>query len=85
MRQDSINSLPSMTSAINLRTPDAVANKEAWAPILNRFEAALLETATEGSRISLQRHQSRGQLLGPSYSRYIQITALIHIYSTRPH
>lgn len=85
MRQDSLHSLPIVDSAINLRTPAAVANKEAWAPILERFEAALLETATEGSSISLQRHQSRGQLLGLSSSRCLHILVLIRICSTRSH
>lgn len=54
---------PVVQSAIDLSGPGYVANRENWAPVLERFEAALKEVSSEGTGVSLSRHQERGQLL----------------------
>jgi len=40
------------------------ANKEAWSPLLSKFQQALKDISNKGSTASLSRHQERDQLLG---------------------
>ena len=55
---------PVFNSKLDLRGQQFRQNETAWAPVLERFEAALGEVAAEGTDHSMRRHQSRGQLLG---------------------
>ncbi|KAL4756761.1 carboxyl transferase domain-containing protein [Aspergillus foveolatus] len=54
---------PVLSSRLDLRAKHLQQNKADWGDILTRFEEALKRVAAEGSEASLNRHQSRGQLL----------------------
>lgn len=54
---------PVVNSHLDLRGDQFQANQEAWKPVLERFEKSLEQVADEGNQTSLNRHQSRGQLL----------------------
>jgi hypothetical protein len=58
------SAFPCITSSLDLRAKQYQANREAWAPVLERFEDALRATTVEGNPKSLSNHQARGQLLG---------------------
>jgi len=57
---------PVVQSQVDLNAPQYKPNRNAWSPVVKRFEASLQETASEGDERSLRRHQGRGQLLGLS-------------------
>lgn len=57
------SSFPVLSSHLDLRGDQFQSNQTAWIPILERFENALEQVSAEGNDSSLQRHQSRGQLL----------------------
>ena len=54
---------PVISSRLDLRAKHLQQNKADWGDILIRFEEALKRVAAEGNEVSLNRHQSRGQLL----------------------
>lgn len=60
----SLLSFPVIESQLNLRQPQYGKNKELWEPILDKYNAALAESSSEGELRSLSRHLERGQLLG---------------------
>lgn len=62
MRTES--SFPALTTSLDLRGELFQANKKSWQPVLEIFENALQQVSVEGNNVSLERHQSRGQLLG---------------------
>ncbi|KAJ5683495.1 hypothetical protein N7462_006660 [Penicillium macrosclerotiorum] len=57
------SSYPALSVNLDLRGELFQANKNSWAPVLERFEKALKQVSAEGNDISLKRHQNRGQLL----------------------
>lgn len=57
------SSFPVVRANLDLRGELFQANKESWAPVLEKFEHALKQVSAEGNDVSLRRHQSRGQLL----------------------
>jgi hypothetical protein len=59
---------PAIQSDLHLGGPSRNANIEKWRPILDKHAAALLEVSSEGKPSAIDRHTSRGQLLGQSYS-----------------
>lgn len=58
------SSFPVLTANLDLRGESFQANKKSWEPVLESFENALQQVSAEGDGVSLERHQSRGQLLG---------------------
>jgi acetyl-CoA carboxylase carboxyltransferase component len=54
---------PFQASNLNLRGEQFKANKDAWSPLIERFEDALKSTTVEGNTKALQTHQNRGQIL----------------------
>ncbi|KAL4807217.1 carboxyl transferase domain-containing protein [Aspergillus unguis] len=54
---------PVLRSRLDLRAKHLQQNKADWDAILARFEEALKRVSAEGNDVSLNRHQSRGQLL----------------------
>lgn len=57
------SSYPALSANLDLRGEQFQANKESWTPVLDTFEKALKQVSAEGNDVSLQRHQTRGQLL----------------------
>jgi hypothetical protein len=57
-------SLPVVNAVLDLNSAQCQSNRDAWKPILDRFEASLKEVSGEGGGKSLSRQQERGQLLG---------------------
>jgi hypothetical protein len=57
------SSFPVLTANLDLRGELFQANKKSWEPVMERFENALQQVSAEGDGVSLERHQSRGQLL----------------------
>jgi hypothetical protein len=66
------SSFPVASTKIDLRGQQFQANKESWAPVIERFEEALKQVSAEGNDVSLRRHQNRGQLLRKFVSRLIK-------------
>ncbi|GES66754.1 carboxyl transferase domain-domain-containing protein [Aspergillus terreus] len=58
-----VSSYPSLRSQLDLRGPQFQQNKDSWVPVLDKFEDRLKQVCAEGNQVSLERHQSRGQLL----------------------
>lgn len=54
---------PVLRSRLDLRAKHLQQNRADWDNILTRFEEALKRVSAEGNEVSLNRHQSRGQLL----------------------
>ncbi|EXJ77043.1 hypothetical protein A1O3_10201 [Capronia epimyces CBS 606.96] len=59
----SIDALPAIESKSITTDAQSKSNREAWAPVLDKYEGFLKDTTSEGTDISLRRHQARGQLL----------------------
>lgn len=59
-----LSSLPVVNAVLDLRNQQCQSNREAWLPVLEKFETALREVSGEGDPKSLSRQQQRGQLLG---------------------
>lgn len=59
-----VPSYPPLRSQLDLRGPQFKQNKDSWVPVLDKFEDRLKQVCAEGNQVSLERHQSRGQLLG---------------------
>ena len=59
-----IDAFPAIESKPNSLDAQSKANRDAWAPVLEQYEKNLQATTSEGTEISLKRHQARGQLLG---------------------
>ena len=57
------STFPVLRSRLDLRAKHLQQNKADWDDILNRFEDALKRVSAQGNEVSLNRHQSRGQLL----------------------
>lgn len=57
------NTFPVIESTVDIRQERYVANRKAWQPLLDKFDAALATACSEGNEASKTRHQSRGQLL----------------------
>jgi hypothetical protein len=49
---------------INKRTPEFPANIATWETVVERHAKALQEARSEGKQSALDKHTSRGQLLG---------------------
>lgn len=64
-----LDALPVIESKVNLSDAQASLNREAWAPVLEKFEEALQATTSEGNEGSLLRHQRKGQLLGSLFAK----------------
>ncbi|KAJ4524879.1 hypothetical protein HRR83_000517 [Exophiala dermatitidis] len=58
-----IDAFPAIESKPNSLDAQSKANRDAWAPVLEQYEKNLQATTSEGTEISLKRHQARGQLL----------------------
>ncbi|KAL2434164.1 putative biotin-dependent acyl-coenzyme A carboxylase beta2 subunit [Exophiala dermatitidis] len=58
-----MDAFPAIESKPNSLDAQSKANREAWAPVLEQYEKNLQATTSEGTEISLKRHQARGQLL----------------------
>ncbi|KAL4916368.1 carboxyl transferase domain-containing protein [Aspergillus aurantiobrunneus] len=54
---------PVLRSRLDLRAKHLQQNKADWEDILTGFEEVLKQVSAEGNKVSLNRHQSRGQLL----------------------
>jgi hypothetical protein len=54
---------PVAESLLDLTQPAYQSNQEAWKPVLQEFAENLKRTTSEGTAQSLDKHQSRGQLL----------------------
>jgi hypothetical protein len=59
-----MDALPLIESKLNVDDTQAQSNREAWTPVLDKFETYLHATTSEGNEGSLLRHQRKGQLLG---------------------
>lgn len=57
---------PPTKSAVDLSAQPYQENKKRWEKILGEYSSALAETCSEGKTGALERHISRGQLLGMS-------------------
>ena len=55
---------PVIESRLNLNDAQYNVNREAWLPVIDKYEASLHATTSEGNEKALKRHQDRGQLLG---------------------
>ncbi len=60
--------LPVGHAVLDLNSARCQSNREAWKPILEKFEASLRQVTSEGDAKSMARQQARGQLLGMSNS-----------------
>lgn len=54
---------PVVESLLDLRGDVFQANREGWSPVLKEFEDNATQSATQGTAHSVQRHQTKGQLL----------------------
>jgi hypothetical protein len=57
---------PAIQSELHIGGPQQEENAEKWRPILEKHAAALVEVSSEGKDSAIDRHTSRGQLLGQS-------------------
>jgi hypothetical protein len=55
---------PVVQSSVKLGGRQHEENVKKWQPVLDRFSTALMEASSEGKRPALDRHTTRGQLLG---------------------
>jgi hypothetical protein len=55
---------PVVQSSLHIGGPQQEENLKKWQPILDKYAAALVEVSSEGKGSALDRHTSRGQLLG---------------------
>ncbi|KAG9770212.1 carboxyl transferase, partial [Aureobasidium melanogenum] len=68
-----IDAFPAIESKPNSLDAQSKANRDAWAPVLEQYEKNLQATTSEGTEISLKRHQARGQLLVLKQNRVTEI------------
>ena len=59
----SANTFPVIESTVDIRQEHFIANRRAWQPLIDKFEAALATACSEGNDASRSRHQIRGQIL----------------------
>lgn len=64
----STHQYPVERSKVSLRDQAHKDNLANWEPILEKYENALQQVSSEGTLASLERHQTRGQLLRESSS-----------------
>jgi hypothetical protein len=57
-------SLPAGNAVLDLNNAQCQSNRDAWKPVLEKFETSLRQVSFEGNAKSLARQQERGQLLG---------------------
>lgn len=58
-----LDTFPVVESSVDLQQPQFKSNEEAWKPVLQEFATNLKSTTSQGSAQSIDRHESRGQLL----------------------
>jgi acetyl-CoA carboxylase carboxyltransferase component len=57
------HTFPIGASALDLQGASCQSNREAWCPVLDEFQSNSKLSASEGTAQSIQKHQTRGQLL----------------------
>lgn len=55
---------PVVTSKLNKRSAEFITNKEAWIPILEKYEDSLSIANSQGSQRAIEKYLAKGQLLG---------------------